>query len=90
MSKALPRSATEIVGLLVMVEVASVFILWNINAVSKAGEGEFAIFLAIDLISLAMISNIYRSGMQGDQLNKGFLGVCLALILIFVLFGLAI
>ncbi len=84
------KFATWIVGLLVLIELFSVFILWTINAVSKSGEGEFAIFLAIDLVSLAMISNIYRNYKEGGKLSAGFVITGFGLILVFALASLAL
>ena len=53
----LSRYGTRIVAFLLLVEAVSVFLLWSLSSVSQAGEGVFALFLAIDLVSLAMISN---------------------------------
>lgn len=90
MSNSSSTYATRIVGLLVVVEAASVVFLWTINSVGQAEEGLFAIFLAIDLVSLAMVSNVYRSYKSGGNLNRGFLLAGCGLILIFALAGLAL
>ncbi len=80
----LSRYSTRIVALLVLVEVVSVFFLWSLNSVSQTDEGVFATLLAIDLVSLAMISYIYRAYKSGNQFNRGVLLVGCCLILIFV------
>jgi len=73
-----------------MVEVVSVVFLWSLNPVSLAQQAVFAILLAIDLISLAMISYVYRSCKQGNQINRVVvIGSC-CLILIFVYISLAL
>jgi hypothetical protein len=84
MSTVLSRYATRIVFLLVLVEAVSVYILWTINPVSQTDEGVFAFFLAIVLVSLAMISNVCRNNKEGSQMNRGFLLAGCGLILIFV------
>jgi hypothetical protein len=81
---------TRIVALLLIVEAVSVFFLWIINPVGQTNEAVFAIFLAVILISLAMISNVYRSYKNGDPLSRGFLIGCCCLILIFVYVSLAL
>lgn len=89
MSNSTSLYATRIVGLLVIVEAVSVFFLWTNNAVGQTDEGLFAIFLAVDLVSLAMISNVYRSYKSGGNINRGFLLAACLLILIFLFAGLA-
>lgn len=81
----LSRYSTRIVALLILVEAISVSFLWALNPVSKTDEGVFAILLAIVLVSVAMISNVYRSYKQG-QVNRGFLlaGSVLILVLVYV------
>jgi hypothetical protein len=82
--------STRIVAMLLIVEAVSVFFLWIINPVGQTDEAVFAIFLAIILISLAMISNVYRSYKNGDPLSRGFLIGCCFLIMIFVYVSLAL
>ena len=77
-------------GLLVLVEAVSVYLLWTISPVGKTDEAVFAIFLAITLVSLAMISNVYRSYMNGGQLNRAFLLTCCGLMVILVTISLAL
>jgi hypothetical protein len=90
MSTVLSRYAARIVGLLVLVEAVSVVIVWAISAVGQTEEGIFALFLAVDLVSLAMISNVYRSYKHGLGLDRRFLLAGCALILIFVYVSLAL
>jgi hypothetical protein len=86
----LSKYSTRLIGLLLIVEAVSVFYLWTINGVGKSDEGVFALFLAIILVALAMISSIYRSFMNEDQLNRPFLIACCVLILLFVYVSLAL
>jgi predicted membrane channel-forming protein YqfA (hemolysin III family) len=90
MSNSLSKYSTRIVGLLVLVEAVSVYLLWTLSAVGQADEGVFAIFLAISLVALAMISNIYRTLKEGDQLGRGFLIAGCGLILLLIYVSLAI
>lgn len=52
--------ATRIVALLLLLETVSVWFLWTFDSVGSAGESSFALFLAADLVSFAIISYIYR------------------------------
>ena len=90
MSLDLNRYSLKIVGLLILVELLSAYFLWTVNPVNQAGEAVFAIFLAIDLVSFAMMSYIYRTTKSGDQLNRGVLIVACCMILVFVYASLAL
>ena len=90
MSLDLNQYSLNIVGLLILVELISVFFLWALNPINKAEEAVFAIFLAIDLVSLAMMSYIYRTNKSGEQLNRGVLIVACCMILVFVYASLAL
>lgn len=86
MSTDLSRYSARIVGLLLLVEAVSVYFLWALNPIGKSEQAVFAILLAIDLVSLAMISYIYRSYKHGEQFNRGLLigGCCLIMIFVYV------
>jgi len=84
MSSDLNRYSLKIVGLLVLVELISAYFLWTVNPVDQAGEAVFAIFLAVDLVSFAMMSYVYRTTKSGDQLNRGVLMVSCCMILVLV------
>lgn len=90
MSTDLNRYSLKIVGLLLLVEVVSAYFLWAVNPVNQSGEAVFAIFLAIDLVSFAMMSYVYRTNKSGDQLNRGVIIVACCLIMIFVYASLAL
>jgi hypothetical protein len=80
----LSKYSVRIVFLLVLVEAVADIFLWSLSPVTQAGEGVFAVLLAINLVSLAMISNIYRAFKHGYPLNKAFLITGCALIVLFV------
>jgi len=90
MTDALKKYATRIVGLLVIIEAISGYFLWTISPTNEAGEEIFAIFLAIDLVSLAMMSNVYLAYEHNTQLNRAFLLSGCALILVLVYISLAL
>jgi hypothetical protein len=50
----------QIVGLLFLLQAIATVFLWTLSALSSVSEGKFAVFLAVDLLSFAMISHIYR------------------------------
>ena len=49
---------------LVLLQVAVTVFLWRLNPVTTNGTALFAIFLSVDLLSFALISNIYRQEKQ--------------------------
>lgn len=88
--RSLKNYSTNIVYLLLVVEAVSVFFLWDLNPINKAGEAVFAILLAVDLVAFAMISYIYRNYKSGDTLNRGLLLAACCLILVLVYASLAV
>jgi hypothetical protein len=60
----------RIIALLIIVALASVVTLWTINVTGSASESTFAIFLAVDLLSFAMISYLYRVEKNGDEIRR--------------------
>jgi surface polysaccharide O-acyltransferase-like enzyme len=49
-----------LVTILVILQLVSTNYLWGLDAASSVSQSRFAIFLAIDLLSFAMIAYIYR------------------------------
>jgi len=49
-----------LVTILVILQLVSTNYLWSLDAASSVSQARFAIFLAIDLLSFAMIAYIYR------------------------------
>jgi len=62
--------STRIVALLIIAALASVGTLWTINPTGSASESIFAVFLAVDLLSFAMISYIYRGSKGEDGIGR--------------------
>jgi hypothetical protein len=57
---AFEKVGVRIVALLLLFEILSVYFLWVANPVGPGAERAFALYLASDLISFAMISYVYR------------------------------
>jgi RsiW-degrading membrane proteinase PrsW (M82 family) len=68
--------------LLLVLQAASTVFLWTLDDLNEISEGIFALFLAIDLVSFAMISYSYRKDRELEAPNKAWLLVGCALIVI--------
>jgi hypothetical protein len=70
--------------LLVLQAVATIF-LWTLDDLNEISEDTFALFLAIDLMSFAIISYIYRKEKEMVMPNRAWIlvGCVLNLILLF-------
>jgi hypothetical protein len=55
------RMSLRIVSLLLLVAAVSVFVLWSVNPVGSGSESTFALFLAVDMVCVAMISYVERA-----------------------------
>lgn len=55
------KMGLRIVSLLLIVAVVCVFTLWTVDPVGSGGVTTFALFLATDLVAVAMISYVQRS-----------------------------
>jgi len=49
-----------VVAALIVLQLVATNYLWGLDAASNASQARFAVFLAIDLLSFAMITYIYR------------------------------
>jgi hypothetical protein len=76
----------RIVGLLLLVEAISVYLLWNLNPFTEEGRTSFALYLALNFISFAMMSYIYRTSSQ-DGRESRFLLICGSVALAALLLG---
>ena len=78
------RSNRLIIVLIVLQAVATVF-LWTLDALNQVSEGTFALFVAVDLVSFAVVSYIYRADKVGEGPKRGWVAVACAMLLILVL-----
>ena len=90
------RVVTEIMGvrivsLLLITAAISVFVLWSVNPIGAGSESTFALFLAVDLVSVAMISYVERALTRGARLGRVPLvsGCCFILFLVIACFYLS-
>jgi hypothetical protein len=56
-----------LVTVLVILQLVSTNYLWGLDAASSVSQARFAIFLAIDLLSFALIAYIYRKVEWGER-----------------------
>lgn len=80
----------RIVALLIVVAGASVATIWTLNTTSSTSQSVFAVYLAIDLVSFAMISYVYRETKGGDEISRLPLLAGCVLLVILVAAGFAV
>ena len=78
------RMGIRIVALLLLIAALSVFVLWTANPVGSGSEATFALYLAVDLIAVAMISYVRRSVTSEGRIGRAPIvaGCCFILFLI--------
>jgi hypothetical protein len=59
--------------LLLLLQAISTLFLWTLDATSRASETRFAVFLAVDLLSFAMIVYMFLSQRWGEFLSKAWM-----------------
>ncbi|MDA4133514.1 MAG: hypothetical protein OK454_10390, partial [Thaumarchaeota archaeon] len=79
--------AVNVIALLIIVAFASVFALWTLDTTNSAAQSDFAVYLAIDLVSFAMISYVYRESKSGDAIREVPLLAGCALLVVLVAAG---
>jgi len=81
---AVERMSVRIVALLLIIAAVSVFMLWSVNPVGGGSETTFALFLAVDLVSVAMVSYVERAVSREGRLSRAPLiaGCCFILFLV--------
>ena len=60
-------------GLLVALQVVSTAFLWTLNPLAKRSELVFSLFIAVDLLAFAMVSQIYRGEKAAKPPSRGWL-----------------
>jgi hypothetical protein len=77
------KVGARIVALLLLFEILSVYFLWVANPVGPSAERAFALYLASDLISFAMISYVYRVLKRENRFGRFpiIAGCCLVIVL---------
>jgi hypothetical protein len=64
---------SRVVLLLLLLQAVSAVFLWTLNATGTVSEGRFAAFLAVNLLSFAMISYIYTRQKWGELVSRGWI-----------------
>jgi len=67
------EQSEQIVSLLFLVQAVATVFLLTLDALNTVSEGKFAVFLAVDLLSFAMISHIYRTQRWNTLPNRSWL-----------------
>ena len=62
--------AKQIVALLLVLQIVSVAYLWVATLVGALSAGRFAIFLAIDLLSFALVGYVYTHEKWGETISR--------------------
>jgi hypothetical protein len=82
----LDEMGQPIVALLLVIMLASVFLLWTLNSLTEEGQDMFAIFLAVDFVAFAMMSYIYRTLLGDGGVSKVLIiAGCVFIVALFVL-----
>jgi len=63
--------------------VTTVF-LWTLDAPNEISEGIFTLFLAVDLVSFAMVSYLYRHEKESTGISRACLATGGVLVVIFL------
>ncbi|MDA4127732.1 MAG: hypothetical protein OK452_11125 [Thaumarchaeota archaeon] len=74
---------------LVLLQATSVLVLWSLDSVNRSSQEIITLFLAIDLLSFAIIAHVYRSARGGVTLGRRWIvaaGLALLLLLFTTLF----
>jgi hypothetical protein len=76
----------RIVFLLLLLQAVSTLFLWSLDAVAAVSEGKFAVFLAVDLLSMAMVTYVYTHEKWREAVSRGWIlaGSLGLMILLFV------
>jgi hypothetical protein len=81
------RLGMRVVAALLLLEALSVYFLWTLNPVGPGAESTFALYLAADLVSFAMISYVYRVLKRDDKIGRAPLLAGCFFILVLLLLG---
>ena len=62
----------QIVTLLLLLQAVSGIFLWTLNGVDVVSEGRFAIFLAVSLLSFAMVAYVYTHARWSAPVSRAW------------------
>jgi succinate-acetate transporter protein len=64
------KPTKQVVALLLIVQAVATLYMWIVTLVGNLSAGGFAIFLAIDLLSFALIAYVYTDEKWGEAVNR--------------------
>jgi hypothetical protein len=64
------KHTNQIVTLLLVVQAVAVMYMWVVTLLGTLSAGGFAIFLAIDLLSFALVAYVYTHEKWGEVVNR--------------------
>ena len=67
------KPTNQIVALLLVVQAVAAIYMWGITSFWTLSAGGFAIFLAIDLLSFALIAYVYTHEKWGEAVNRAWI-----------------
>jgi hypothetical protein len=85
MNELLELAYQRVVALLFLLEIVCVYFLWSLDSVGRLGGEVFALFLALNLVAVAMISYVYRKAKMGEGVSRILLlsGCCTLALFLF-------
>jgi len=63
----------QVVSLLLMLQLVATIFLWTLSSIGTADEGRFAVFLAVDLLSFAMVAFVFTHDKWGEEISRGWI-----------------
>lgn len=63
----------QVLTLLLVLQIVSAVYLWAVTLTGTLSAGEFAIFLAIDLLPFTMVAYVYTHEKWGEAVNRGWI-----------------
>jgi O-antigen/teichoic acid export membrane protein len=82
--------AKRLAILLLLLQAVATIFLWTLDALNEISEGIFALFLAANLVSFAMISYLYRHEKEAMNPSRLWLAIGGILIVVFLFVSLAL
>lgn len=81
----MPSRSQFLITIFLIFQIMSVPYLWSLGTTDIVSQGEFAIYLALNLISFSMIAYIYRKDRLGERIGTGWMlaGCAMLLALIY-------
>ena len=75
----------QVVTLLLALQIVSTAYLWTVTLFGTLSAGRFAVFLALDLLSFALVAYVYTHEKWGEMVNRTWILVGSAGLIILLL-----